>query len=193
MLVIEQPDGTMALIPEWMTEQPAAAVEIREVPRFPVADLRALCQVADTALSLLPDRGNGGRHGTLGSRRPSGAVPDCGANDVTTAATDAAAPAAARGSARSRPCARKHGAASCISPSRSATARPDTIASRSIRTSGSARRIALVFRKSNEFHSIRQVHLWLRQEQIRLRPSSTRRWGGASCGNCRSTTRFGIC
>jgi len=28
--------------------------------------------------------------------------------------------------------------------------------------------IALVFRKFNEFHSIRQVHLWLRQEQIRL-------------------------
>jgi excisionase family DNA binding protein len=28
--------------------------------------------------------------------------------------------------------------------------------------------IALVFRKFGEFHSIRQVHLWLRQEQIRL-------------------------
>jgi hypothetical protein len=28
--------------------------------------------------------------------------------------------------------------------------------------------IALVFRKFGEFHSIRQVHLWRRQEQIRL-------------------------
>ena len=28
--------------------------------------------------------------------------------------------------------------------------------------------IALVFRKFNEFHSVRQVHLWLRQEEIRL-------------------------
>jgi hypothetical protein len=28
--------------------------------------------------------------------------------------------------------------------------------------------ITLVFRKFDEFHSVRQVHLWLRQEEIRL-------------------------
>jgi hypothetical protein len=64
MLVIEQPDKTMALLPQWMTEQAAAAVKVREAPRFPIADLRTLRQVADAALSLLSDRGDGGRHGT---------------------------------------------------------------------------------------------------------------------------------
>jgi hypothetical protein len=41
MLVIEQPDGTMALVLEWMTSPAAAAVAIREAPRFPLAELRA--------------------------------------------------------------------------------------------------------------------------------------------------------
>jgi hypothetical protein len=52
MLVIEQPDGTMALVPEWMTRPAAAAVEIREAPRFPLAELRALRQVVVAVLSL---------------------------------------------------------------------------------------------------------------------------------------------
>ena len=59
MLVIEQPDGTMALAPEWMTTTAAAAVEIREVARFSLAELRALRQVAVAVLSLLSGRGNG--------------------------------------------------------------------------------------------------------------------------------------
>jgi hypothetical protein len=40
MLVIEQPDGKMALVPEWMTRPAAAAAEIWEVPRFPLTELR---------------------------------------------------------------------------------------------------------------------------------------------------------
>jgi hypothetical protein len=63
MLVIEQPDGTMALVPEWMTKPAAAAVEIREAPRFLLAELRALRQLAGAVLSLLSDRSNGDRHG----------------------------------------------------------------------------------------------------------------------------------
>ena len=63
MLVIEQLDGTMALVPEWMTKPAAAAVKIREAPRFPLAELRALRQVAGAVLSLLSDRSNGDRHG----------------------------------------------------------------------------------------------------------------------------------
>jgi hypothetical protein len=85
MLVIEQPDGTMALVPEWMTEQAAAAVEIREAPRFPLAELRALRQVADAVLSLLSDRGNGDRHGILRTPSSAGAVRERGSEDVTTA------------------------------------------------------------------------------------------------------------
>jgi hypothetical protein len=63
MLVIEQPDRTMALVPEWMTKPAAAAVEIREAPRFRLAELGALRQVAGAVLSLLSDRSNGGWHG----------------------------------------------------------------------------------------------------------------------------------
>jgi hypothetical protein len=93
MLVIEQPDGTMALVPEWMTEQAAAAVEIREAPRFPLAELRALRQVADAVLSLLSDRDNGDRHGILRTPASAGAFPESGSEDVITAGGNRAAAA----------------------------------------------------------------------------------------------------
>ena len=48
--------------------------------------------------------------------------------------------------------------------------------------------IGLVFRKFAEFQSIRQVHLWLRQEQVLLPASRRPRTGGGSSGSCRSTT-----
>jgi len=35
MLVVEQPDGTLALVPEWMTTPAAAAMEIWDVRREP--------------------------------------------------------------------------------------------------------------------------------------------------------------
>jgi hypothetical protein len=40
MLVIEQPDGTLTHVPEWMTEPAAAIAEVRDAPRFPLAVLR---------------------------------------------------------------------------------------------------------------------------------------------------------
>jgi hypothetical protein len=91
MLVIEQPDGTMALVPEWMTEPAAATVAIREAPRFPLAELRALRQLADAVLSLLSDRGNGDRHGILRTPRTAGAFPERGSDDVITAGSNRAA------------------------------------------------------------------------------------------------------
>ncbi len=63
LLVVEQPDGTIALVPESMTTPAVAAAEIREVPCFPLAELQALRQVADAVLSLPSDRGNGGGMG----------------------------------------------------------------------------------------------------------------------------------
>jgi hypothetical protein len=93
MLVIEQPDGTMALVPEWMTEQAAATVEIREAPRFPLAELRALRQLADAVLSLLSDRGNGDQHGILRTPSSAGAFPERGSEDVTTAGSNRSAAA----------------------------------------------------------------------------------------------------
>lgn len=71
MLVVEQPDGTMALVPEWMTTPAVAAAEIREVPCLPHAELRTLRQAADAVLSLPPDRGTevGMGHYTLPAQR----------------------------------------------------------------------------------------------------------------------------
>jgi hypothetical protein len=62
MLVVEQPDGTLALVPEWVTTPAAAAMEIWAAPRLPLSQLRALRQVADVVLSLLLNPGNGVRH-----------------------------------------------------------------------------------------------------------------------------------
>ena len=91
MLVIEQLDGTMALVPEWMTKPAAAAVEIREAPRFRLAELRALRQVAGAVLSLLSHRSNGDWHGISPAPRSAGAFPESGSEDVTAASGDRAA------------------------------------------------------------------------------------------------------
>ena len=88
MLVIEQPDGTMALVPEWMTRPAAAAVEIRETPRLPLAELRALRQVVVAVLSLPSYRGNGDRHGILHTLRSAGAFPESDSEDVTATSGD---------------------------------------------------------------------------------------------------------
>src|SRR5262249_44195791 len=47
--------------------------------------------------------------------------------------------------------------------------------------------LSLVFAKFAKFHSVRQVHVWLRDEDIAL-PAIGRRRGAALPGGCRSTT-----
>src|SRR5207248_6410968 len=96
MLVVEQPDGTMALLPEWMTTPAAAAVEIRDAPRFLLSELLALRQLANAGLSLLSDQGNGGRYGISDSPRGAGAVSESGTKNVTAAGGDAAVTAPRR-------------------------------------------------------------------------------------------------
>jgi hypothetical protein len=96
MLVVEQPDGTMAMVPEWMTTPAAAAVRFAEAPRLPLSELRALRELVTTGLSLLSDRGNGGGYGISGSPRTAGAVSESGTNKVTAARGDAAATAPRR-------------------------------------------------------------------------------------------------
>jgi hypothetical protein len=94
--LIEQPDGIMGLVPEWMTSPAAAAVEIRETPHFPLSELQALRQVVVAVLSLPSDRGNGDRHGTLHTPRSAGAFPENGSTDVTAASGDRASGASRR-------------------------------------------------------------------------------------------------
>jgi hypothetical protein len=54
-LIICQPDGTLAQLPIWMTEEWAEAMTVREIPRLPLAHLRELRRELDACLSLLHD------------------------------------------------------------------------------------------------------------------------------------------
>ena len=53
MLVIQQPDGTLAQVPEWMTAPEAGSAVIRDEPRFPLTVLRELRLGVDAALSSI--------------------------------------------------------------------------------------------------------------------------------------------
>ena len=46
-LVVRQPDGTLAYLPEWMTSPRAASFEVREVPALPREALSALRAAID--------------------------------------------------------------------------------------------------------------------------------------------------
>lgn len=64
-LIICQPDGTLAQLPTWMTEERAEAMTVTASPRLPLAYLRELRREIDACLSLLQDdsrRDGGGKH-----------------------------------------------------------------------------------------------------------------------------------
>jgi hypothetical protein len=48
-----QPDGSLALVPIWMTEEPAAALALVKAPRLSLSCLRDLRREIDACLSLL--------------------------------------------------------------------------------------------------------------------------------------------
>ncbi|MER8589961.1 hypothetical protein NKH19_33305, partial [Mesorhizobium sp. M1338] len=48
-----QPDGSLALIPIWMTEEIALTMAVREAPRFPLSCLRDLRREVDACLRFL--------------------------------------------------------------------------------------------------------------------------------------------
>ena len=54
-LIIRQPDGTLAQLPIWMTEDWAEVMMVTEIPRLPLAYLRELRLELDACLSLLRD------------------------------------------------------------------------------------------------------------------------------------------
>jgi hypothetical protein len=99
MLVIEQPDGTMTHVPEWMTEPAAGMAEVRDAPRLPLAVLRDLRMAADAALSLLCGQDSGGRHDasqSIHATRPvrhdgTGGRPAAGDGEAASAASAAVA------------------------------------------------------------------------------------------------------
>jgi hypothetical protein len=63
-VTIRQPDGTLAQLPIWMTEDSAEAMAVTEIPRLPLAHLRELRLELDACLSLLQDdsRREGDKH-----------------------------------------------------------------------------------------------------------------------------------
>ena len=63
-VTIRQPDGTVAQLPIWMTEDSAEAMVVTEIPLLPLAHLRELRLELDTCLSLLHDdsRREGDKH-----------------------------------------------------------------------------------------------------------------------------------
>ena len=63
-VTIRQPDGTLAQLPIWMTEDWADVMMVTEIPRLPLAHLRELRLELDTCLSLLQDdsRREGDKH-----------------------------------------------------------------------------------------------------------------------------------
>ena len=68
MLVVRQPDGTLAQIPAWMCAPAAAAMAVRERPRIALTALRDLRLALDAALSSLSDTIGGERHGASADR-----------------------------------------------------------------------------------------------------------------------------
>jgi hypothetical protein len=56
-LTIRQPDGTLAQLPIWMTEDGAATMAVAEFPRLPLACLRELRLELDACQRLLRDEG----------------------------------------------------------------------------------------------------------------------------------------
>ncbi|ABE63812.1 hypothetical protein Nham_3072 [Nitrobacter hamburgensis X14] len=64
-LIIRQPDGTLAQLPIWMTEDRAEAMMVTESPRLPLTYLRELRLELDAGLTLLRDdsrREGGDKH-----------------------------------------------------------------------------------------------------------------------------------
>lgn len=76
-LTIRQPDGTLAQLPIWMTEDRAAAMMVTGIPRLPLACLRELRLELDACLSLLRDnsRREGGDKHDASATEPSPSRP----------------------------------------------------------------------------------------------------------------------
>src|SRR5882724_2458966 len=54
LVVIEQPDGSLAQLPAWMLQEAATRLGLRTKPRFPLEALRCLRAEVDALLDFLP-------------------------------------------------------------------------------------------------------------------------------------------
>jgi hypothetical protein len=96
-LTVRQPDGTLAQLPIWMTEDQAAAMMVTQIPRLSLACLRELRLELDAWQSLLRDdpRRKGDEHAAsaaetsptrpLRAQRPTGADSSVRADEAVAA------------------------------------------------------------------------------------------------------------
>src|SRR3954453_20756663 len=66
-LVIRQPDGTLSLVPRWMTEAAASSCELRQAPRLSVERLSDLRCLVDALLASMRGESAPGEGGGDGS------------------------------------------------------------------------------------------------------------------------------
>ena len=64
MLVVRQPDDTLAQIPAWMFAPESAAMAVRDCPRVALGALRDLHSILDTVLPSTSHTDEGDGHGT---------------------------------------------------------------------------------------------------------------------------------
>ncbi len=102
VLVIRQPDGTLAQVPTWMCEPAAAALSAKDPPRIALAGLRDLRLTVDAALSSFSSIEEGERLETdTGSKAGRVAGGDAAGTRAHGADTGDAAPAGGDSAARS--------------------------------------------------------------------------------------------
>lgn len=99
MLVIEQPDGTLTYVPEWMCAPTAASAAIRKGTRFPLEVLRELRIATDAALASLSGCNDGRGHGTARIERTARSVRIAGINEQLGSGSEARVAGADRGTA----------------------------------------------------------------------------------------------
>ena len=75
LVVIEQPDGSLAQLPTWMLREAAALLGLRADPRFPLEVLRSLRFEVDALLGSLPSESDLEKDGDDADFRKSTAEP----------------------------------------------------------------------------------------------------------------------
>ncbi|MGO9769293.1 MAG: hypothetical protein ACLPSW_07000 [Roseiarcus sp.] len=75
MVVIEQADGSLTQLPEWMLREAAALLGLRPEPCFPLEVLRSLRAEVDALLGFLPSESDLEKDGNDANFRKSTAEP----------------------------------------------------------------------------------------------------------------------
>ena len=101
-LVVLQPDGTLALLPAWMTESAAASLPLVQRPALPLTALRALNILLGAIIPPESSPSGGSNVDQLSKREPAGSVCGHGPGPAGRGTGAAAGAAATRKAAAAR-------------------------------------------------------------------------------------------